>query len=378
MVLDELTAAIDKVCEMDPTTRGDAEAVELLERQLARLEAVTTQSVAVFDANHAHEADGARTTAAWLSRQCNLSAAKATRQVRLGRELRTMPRVETAWLAGDITIDHVSALLTVRTPASAEAFARDEEYLVGEARRLRFGSLVRGLRWWRYRVDAEGAERDAGAEVDDRAVHLSQSWENRWFGNLTLDPIAGTIVANELKRLETDLFDADWAEARARLGDAATADDLRRSAAQRRADALVEMATRSAAMAPGSRRPEPLFSVLVGYETFAGPLCNLANGHMVTPGSLAPWLSEGWIERIVFDGPSRVIDVGVTRRIFEGATRRAILARDQECFHDFCDTPAEDCQVDHIEPYAFGGLTVQSNGRAACGFHNRAAFHPRR
>jgi hypothetical protein len=118
--------------------------------------------------------------------------------------------------------------------------------------------------------------------------------------------------------------------------------------------------------------PEPLFNVFVGYETFAGPLCELANGTPVSPGSLLPYLDRAWLERVVYDGPSRVIDVGVRRRLFTGATRRAVMVRDRECFHELCDVPADDCQVDHIEPWAAGGLTVEANGRPACGFHNRA------
>ena len=117
--------------------------------------------------------------------------------------------------------------------------------------------------------------------------------------------------------------------------------------------------------------PEPLFSVLIDYETLSGRICELANGEVVTPGSLLRYLDAAWIERVVFGSPSRVIDMGVRRRLFTGATRRAVQVRDRECFHPFCDTPAPDCEVDHIEPYAAGGLTTQGNGRPACDFHNR-------
>ena len=96
---------------------------------------------------------------------------------------------------------------------------------------------------------------------------------------------------------------------------------------------------------------------------------------MVSPGALVPYLDGAWIERVVFGGPSRVIDVGVQRRLFEGATRRAVEIRDRECFHDCCEDRFEHCQVDHVEPYAAGGLTVQANGRVACGFHNRRRHH---
>ena len=192
-----------------------------------------------------------------------------------------------------------------------------------------------------------------------------------WWGDLALDPISGAILAKALSRIEDELFEADWAEARARLGDATTTSDLVRTPAQRRADALVEMARR-AGTAPGDgRRPEPLFTVMVGYETFAGRICQLANATVVSPGSLVPWLESAWAERVVFDAPSQVIDVGVSRRLFDGATRRAVQVRDRECFHELCDEPAENCQIDHVEPWSAGGATVAANGRVACGHHNR-------
>ncbi|MBA2438044.1 MAG: DUF222 domain-containing protein [Acidimicrobiia bacterium] len=178
-------------------------------------------------------------------------------------------------------------------------------------------------------------------------------------------------MAKALERIVDELFEADWAEARARLGEEATTADLARSPAQRRADALVEMARRAGSAPADGRRPEPLFTVLVGYETFAGRICQLANGSVVSPGSLVPWLDSAWVERVVFESPSRVIDVGVARRLFSGATRRAVQVRDQECFHELCDEPADDCEIDHVEPWSAGGQTVAANGRVACGHHNR-------
>ncbi len=130
-------------------------------------------------------------------------------------------------------------------------------------------------------------------------------------------------------------------------------------------------------MPAGSRKPEPLFTVFVGYETFAGRICELANGTVVSPGSLGRWLDGAWVERVVFDGPNRIRNVGARRRLFTGATKRAVELRDRECFHESCDTPAEACQIDHVQPWAAGGPTVEDNGRAACGFHNRDRHRPR-
>jgi hypothetical protein len=172
-------------------------------------------------------------------------------------------------------------------------------------------------------------------------------------------------------RIEDELFDVDWAAAREQLGEGVTVADLARTPAQRRADALVEMARRAGAVPAGARLPEPLFSVVVGYETLAGRICELAHGSVVSPRSLLPWLTEAWVERVVFDGPDRVMNVGVRRRLFSGATRRAVEVRDRQCFEELCDVPAEHCEIDHIQPWAEGGLTVEGNGRPACAYHNR-------
>jgi hypothetical protein len=100
-------------------------------------------------------------------------------------------------------------------------------------------------------------------------------------------------------------------------------------------------------------------------------VCELASGTVVTPGSLVPLLPWADVQRIVFEGPSRVIDVGPRRRLFTGATRVAIQARDRTCTHLSCDVPAIRCEIDHIIPFCAGGLTTQGNGCCRCRFHNQ-------
>ena len=372
-----LTAAVDEMCGADPSVLADGETLVALQREIDRLQAVAARAAARFDASHDWEADGARSAAAWLATRCRLPLPTVRRRVWLGRALRSMPVVEGAWLAGEVSDAHVASLASARTSATTEAFERDEAGLVGYAARLRYKDFCRKVAYWLQSVDPDGVEDEAARDRDERRVHLSESFRGRWYLDGLLDPIGGTIVTEALRRIEEELFEADWAEARARVGDGVCTADLARTPAQRRADALVEMARRAQAVPADARLPAPLFTVLVGYETFAGRICQLANGSVVTPGSLVPWLDDAWVERVVFDGPSRVLDVGHRRRLFTGATRRAVEVRDQECYEDFCDTAADRCEIDHVQPWAAGGPTTTDNGRPACGYHNRRRNRPR-
>jgi len=362
---------LDGLCGADASALADAESVVGLYRCLSRLEAVATRASAAFDAGGEWACEGARSAPAWLSVSTRAPRSVAARRVRLGRALRHLAMAEAAWLAGAIDGAQVALLAGARTPATAEAMARDEEMLVAQARTLRHDQFTRVLAYWHQHADPDGTEDAAANQRDGRFLNLSRGLGGTWVGSFEFDPIAGAVFDNALRRIEAELFEQDRAEARQRLGEDVKPSDLSRTPRQRRADAATEMARRSGSVAKDGRRPEPLFSVLVGYESFAGRICQLADGTVVSPGSLLGWLDEAWVERIVFDGPSRVMDVGVTRRLFDGATRRAVQAMFPECFHKYCDVPASRCQADHVEPYAAGGLTMADNGRPACGFHNR-------
>lgn len=202
-------------------------------------------------------------------------------------------------------------------------------------------------------------------------MHLSQTFRGNFVLDGQLDVIGGTEVATALGRIEQELFEADLKAARERLGDAATVADLDRTPKQRRADALVEMARRAMAAPPGARLPEPLVTVVVGVETLKGRVCEMFNRTVVTPGTVARVLDEALVERAVFDGPNRIIELGHRERFFRGGLRRVLEIRDRHCQHPGCRRPAEECEGDHIQPWAWGGPTIQTNGRMLCRFHNR-------
>jgi hypothetical protein len=354
-----------------------SELVLALQQVRGRLEAAEARVLARWDAERAWQPSGAKTAAAWLAWKQRVPIAVARQRVRHARAMRSYPEIEQAWRTGEIDRTHVVTLLSKRNPRTAEAFDRDHGALVEAACTRGFVDFKRLCDRWELFADPDGAERSADDDRAAREVHLSESFGGMWFGTMTLDPISGTIVDETLAAIDRELFEADWAEAKGRLGRAPLITELVRTPAQRRADALVEMAIRARTAPADGRRPAPLFTVVVDVATLSGPVLELFNRRTITPGTAAAWLTEADVERIVFDGGSRVLDVGRRRRFFRGALRRALEVRDRTCFHPSCDEVPQCQHIDHVQPYSAGGETTQENGRPGCSFHNeRRNHHP--
>ena len=201
----------------------------VLHRQLERLRAVVTRASAAFEAGRTWEADGARTAAAWVSARCRTPMAAARQRVRLGRELRSMPATEEAWLAGEVGEAHVEAMAAERRQVGVERFDPHEATLVGYAADLPYRGFRRAVAYWSQVVDPDGAEERAADQREGRRLHLSQSFEGVWFLDGVLDPFGGEVVAGALRRIEAELFAADWAEAKERVGEGVRACDLART-----------------------------------------------------------------------------------------------------------------------------------------------------
>ena len=95
------------------------------------------------------------------------------------------------------------------------------------------------------------------------------------------------------------------------------------------------------------------------------------------PAVVARALAAGgtW-RRLVTDPVSgTVVDVGRTR-YRPPALADLVRARDAACTHPGCDVPARGCDVDHIVPWAGGGITSYENLTCLCRAHHRLKHTP--
>src|SRR3954469_24100939 len=276
-MLERLDEAIDALNAVDLDSLDDASLDDLvvgLRERSSRLAAAEARLLARWDARMVWADDGSKAAGARLARDTESSTRTAYGLLRRARQLISMPVVADAFAAGSLNADVVDLLVRVNVPRRRELFARDEQLLVWECRAQLDESAVRQvLDKWAQAADNDLGYNPVERERDGRCFRAVRTLEGSIDLSGTLDRVEGTIFTDEHARIEHDLFQADWKEARAEFGEDCGADKLARTATQRRADALIEMARRSAACPTGARRTRPLLSVLVGYETFKGFLC---------------------------------------------------------------------------------------------------------
>jgi hypothetical protein len=359
--VDHLAEGIDELLRLDADVLDDAELHRLVmavQAERARLGVAAAALVARWDRRGTWAADGSLSAAHALARDTRCSVTSAATELHRARDLEQMPLTRQAVLERRLSLDHVDLLGRADTPRRHGLFAEHEATLVEQCSRLRFAQAVNVVAYWRKRADAELGVEPGSAPAVDAHLHASPTYDGVVALDGQLDPIGGAVFTAELDRLENEIRLADE-----HLG-------VERSRSQRRAAALVEMATRSATAPADGRRPKPLFTVLLGHQSFVH-LCELGNGTVLGVEQLAPWLNTADLETVLFDGRTTVVSVS-RRRNFVGALRRAIEVRDRHCQHPSgCDVPAERCDIDHIVPRARGGITSQSDGRAECIPHNR-------
>ena len=300
--------------------------------------------------------DGSKSSTARLARDGHITKRTAHALLWLGRRLDEAPVVAAAFAAGELSADQADMLLQACSGREA-LFARDEQTLVDQACELRVGQLARALTYWSRRADAEINPDGPEPKLPTPVLTLTPI-EGAVAVNGELDPVGGRLVSGALEAIADELQ--------------ATHPELER--AQLRALALVEMARRALAMPAGAKPARILANIACGEGAFA-ELCELADGTVIQPGHLVPYLGASDIRSILYDAARRAVAVS-QRRTFVGSLRSVIEVRDLHCQHPSgCDEPIDACDVDHIIPVCQGGVTSQDNGRLMCTFHNRIEPH---
>ena len=218
-----------------------------------------------------------------------------------------------------------------------------------------------------------------------------------------MPPLDFTIWQNEFQRLIDHLYAADVAEATERLGRRPLSGELARDGAQRRSDAMLLMAQRSAAF-DGEVGPSRFVVTMHGDTDLVAQLLDVLfealntdddddfdldaaldrvelspeslhetdDGVVVTLNTLLLGLLTGTIRGYLHDPDGVPLRYGRDRRLFTPAQADALRARFRRCCHPFgCDRTGGRLQSNHTPEWQHDGRTDIDLADPRCGPHNR-------
>jgi len=307
-----------------------------------------------FDKGEGYSADGALSAKAWLRWKCRLTAGEASEWVQVARALPALELVSSALAEGEISFKHAS-LIAATAERLGEKFAGPaEQILVSAARELDPGRLRVAVMHLRHCVEPDGVLAEAEQAHQRRFLHLSQT-----FGGLFV--LDGQFGAEDGATLQTAL-DALMTP---------PGPDDERTASQRRADALVEMATRQLdggeLPCVGGQKPHLLVTVeLPALWKQPGARAAELEWAQPIPAETARRIACDCTLTPVVEG-----EVHGSRKVIPGWKRRALVARDKGCRFEGCDMPAAWTDAHHIQHWIDGGPDELWNLVLLCRRHHR-------
>jgi hypothetical protein len=389
----ELHELLDKILSSDIEFLTAAEASEWagqIEKASRKLDAIAIALVDVADRNGLYAEDGYRSAKAWLAYTCRTTRAEANRRAELAKMFRTLEETARCYRAGDIGREQVGQLSRVfRNPRCGHLLAESELMLLEDERKLYASQFATVMKHWLHHADAEGIRQRHDTLHEFRDVRIFEQFDGGFTVDGRFGPAQGALIKELFERFVAVERLADWDEARAEHGDDAHVTDLRRTEAQRRADAFVNALLQAAAQPADPVRPEPSVNIVMSQEAYEVGLAELAGtapvkfdprnyrtyqcetlgGTMLSPGVALGAAIAGHIRRVVIGATEACISQ--KSRVFVGPLRALIQTLDTSCVWIGCEVPSDRCQVDHVTPWRQTQDTSASNGAPLCGKHNR-------
>jgi hypothetical protein len=334
--------------------------------------------------------DGHRSLRNLVVAQTNCDMTSAGLKVRAMIALRALPEMRSLLAAGEIGVAQIQTL----APAYGNPRVR------GDLPKIEDQLLVwAGWDWAEFDrcvddfvrlVDSDGAEQRARRAHEDRHFRHAHTGGN-YHGTHSCGAAQGAAIDRVMDHFERAEFDADWTDAKTRVGDGnVTKADLTRTAQQRRADAFHAMCLAAAAATPGLRPPAPLVNIVMDPRPLAETIiwattgvrpdpdlsdiasrrCHTTDGVPMPPGDALAAMLQGHVRRVVIDR-GVTIDMGRRQRLFRGNNRDAAMLRNTHCVWAGCDIPTSHCETDHGTPWVNHGATNAADGAPLCGRHNK-------
>jgi hypothetical protein len=363
--LARLHAALDDLLSLDRDAVADADLLVLFEQLVragSRLHAAQLDVVGSFDAHGLAAATRHRTTSRWLEQRTRASAAQASGLVRVARAVREyLPATRDALAEGAVSPQHAAAIAAVEHTVGSEHAQQAEPVLLELARTCEPSVVRRATAHLHATLDPDGAQAALDKVYAKRGVTLSTVGTRAYLDGV-LDVESAEILLTALAPLMSP----------------SPTDN--RSAPQRRADALVDLARRAldSGELPVTGGQRPHLSVVVEGRALAegrGATTLPWTGTAVPVATVLRWGCDARLLPVWGAATRRggwtPLALGRSSRTVSPSQVKALQVRDGGCVHPGCSRTAAYCDAHHVRHWADGGATDVDNLVLLCRHHHR-------
>ncbi|HMJ76144.1 MAG TPA: DUF222 domain-containing protein [Iamia sp.] len=358
-MIEELATAID---DLALPVDGDVLASVLELRD--RFEAKICEAVCAFDDSSEWDTqEGCASMTAWLRVRGRMTNRDAHRLAQTARRLRSLPTLRAAWLSGEVSGGHVSAVVANLSDRTAPLFQQAEDDLVPALAELDVTGAVLTMKAWATMAKEILDDESSGEPDPDRSAHLSPTLSG------------GRLDAN----LEPEAFHAAQAALRLVMGQRTDEDE--RTPTQRRHDGLAEIFTHfldhQTDHLGGRHRPH--LNVTIGLDALVAGRGQgtFDDGTPIGAADARRLACDANIHRVITRADGSVLDYGRTTRTISAPLFAALSIRDKGCRYPGCDRPAHRTDGHHIKHWtAHHGETEPDNLVLLCRWHHGVIHRP--
>lgn len=353
-------------------------------RVRAGLDALCAEMLVAVEKQSIPSLEGCTSTSAWLAHLTGVSRHEARRVVAPSEHLTDLvEETRKVWAAGQISTE--KATLICKTVTTLPEWVGDAEsrvaqsFLLDAASRFSLDDLKRLANHILEVIDPDGAEEHLGKKLHDEEqrarlktmLTMFGTGEGLTRGRFVLPAAQASMLKSVLeglaspRRNDPRIYDKD--------GEHSDAADGRLTHEMRLGRALCELIEHLPSDAM------PMHGGLAASMTISMTLDQLNNGLGTATLSTGEEMSAGQARRfacnanlipVVLDGDSKLLDLGMSKRLFNRYQRTALAKRDRGCCWKGCDRPPSWCESHHLEHYGRGGPTDLDNGALFCFFHH--------
>ncbi len=380
MLIEQLESLSDDLATLEAWTLTGSEVRQVavaLQKARTTMDAALSRVAGAADDMGLAKDDGATSTTAWLADLTGISKGESAKLVGLSRV--TTEMTGSAWMRGQVTTDQASVIMKAIDALPAwvgdTERADAETHLIALATEHNLDDLKRLANHVMEVIDPDGADELLGQKIladEQHAWDATQlTMRRRGDGTTKGSFLMPDADADVLRAAVEGII----APRRASLNETRHGvDDFNALPRDQRmglafTELINHLPTESLPKAGGLAATVAVTINIDDLRTGQG-VATTTSGTTISATKAQRLACNAHLVALYLDSNSRVLDHGMTKRLFDRHQRLALAVRDRGCVWAGCDRPPAWCEAHHLNPWSENGPTDLDNAALFCHFHH--------